>query len=553
MKKVYLLILLVVAGLASAQKNQAIKITYGAISNGKPVETFDPIVVFSDIDETIITTESALRNKAPLPSEQILIERPSMKYFQVSLLPGGKSIATADSTSIAKQSFTDEPGTKKILGYACRKASTVINSNKIELWSFDGPLKGAPTILGQKLGLVLEMTRNGNYSLVAKKVEKIKAIPATARFTFAVKPVDLLTYRDLLWKSRFVTIPVFREETINWGNPAENDSTFHYAGGTVIAKKIHLPKIEWGSQVFVDVTQQSKGDAYDRTGSVFLIPQDRKRSFLEALEKTAKELPVYHSNGKDYQGVVVTSDYLPLLELMRFFTPFGIGQYNTIQLKGKNWEQQAFYRQDISDLASTLSDKEVWIGVFIGNYDKGGHSVSVNITIHPEEGGKAAPQFVLPLFNTVNVMEMAGQEYGTMFSNPNGLSAEFSLPKKLRNAKLRYVVTGHGGWENGDEFLQKKNTILIDGKVAFEFVPWRTDCGSYRNYNPASGNFSNGLSSSDYSRSNWCPGTTTNPVYIDLGDLDAGNHSISVRIPQGAPEGTSFSSWNVSGVLLGDQ
>jgi len=86
-------------------------------------------------------------------------------------------------------------------------------------------------------------------------------------------------------------------------------------------------------------------------------------------------------------------------------------------------------------------------------------------------------------------MEMAGQEYGTLFSSPKGLEVHFTLQKDLNNARLRYITTGHGGWENGDEYLPKKNTITLDGKTAFAFVPWRQDCGTYRLYNPASGNF----------------------------------------------------------------
>ncbi|WP_317196414.1 peptide-N-glycosidase F-related protein [Chryseobacterium sp. RR2-3-20] len=115
------------------------------------------------------------------------------------------------------------------------------------------------------------------------------------------------------------------------------------------------------------------------------------------------------------------------------------------------------------------------------------------------------------------------------------------------------MTTGHGGWENGDEFIPKINSIYLDGKLSFSFTPWRTDCGSYRLYNPASGNFPDGLSSSDLSRSNWCPGTITNPEFISLGNLKAGKHTIQVKIPQGKPEGTSFSAWNVSGVLLGSE
>ena len=124
---------------------------------------------------------------------------------------------------------------------------------------------------------------------------------------------------------------------------------------------------------------------------------------------------------------------------------------------------------------------------------------------------------VIPLFNTLNVMEMAGQEYSTLFDSEKGLEVEFELKEDLKDAKLRYITTGHGGWSRGDEFVQKKNTIYLNGKLIFDLIPWREDCGSYRLYNPVSGNFTNGLSSSDLSRSNWCPATVTNPYIIELG------------------------------------
>ena len=273
---------------------------------------------------------------------------------------------------------------------------------------------------------------------------------------------------------------------------------------------------------------------------------------MDGLEKGISVLPVYENgNSKKYQGVTKTHEFEPLLELMRFFTPFGVKKYNTIQLKNKVWQDSVYYRQDITELVSAVNNQEVYIGMNIGNYDKGGHKVSLNLTIHPEEM-ETKTYWNLPLFNTNNVMEMAGQEYGTMFNTDKGLVIDFDLLKPMKNARLRYITTGHGGWENGDEFLPKKNTILLDEKVVFSFVPWRQDCGSYRLSNPASGNFENGLSSSDYSRSNWCPGTVTNPVFIDLGDLSEGKHRLQIQIPQGANEGTSFSAWNVSGVLIGE-
>ncbi len=313
--------------------------------------------------------------------------------------------------------------------------------------------------------------------------------------------------------------------------------------------------LDLNSIVFIQLKTHSNGDAYDRTGSVFLVPNDEKKSFLKGFKEGVTSLPIYENgNGKKYRGIRLEKEYQPIIELMRFFTPFGINHYNYIALKDKSWLNEVLYRQDITDLLSSFNNQEVWIGTFIGNYDKGGHQISLEITAHPGESKVkiAANQFLLPLFNTTNVLEMAGQEYGTLFSDPKGLTIHFYLDKPLQNAKLRYITTGHGGWENGDEFVPKKNTVLINGKEYFSFVPWRQDCGSYRLYNPASGNFTNGLSSSDYSRSNWCPGTVTNPIYIDLGDLTEGNHTITIQIPQGQSQGTSFSAWNVSGILLGE-
>jgi GLPGLI family protein len=532
--------------------SQNYKVIYSKSSNGKTIENQDAIWVFTNSNRTLISSKKIMSEKADFPFEQNIVERNSNDYFQITTLSKSKSIQTKDSLSLSKQNFEFLNETKKILGYNCKKAKIIINSNTIELWyTVDLKVKGAPTILGQNLGLVLEINSNGNYAITATKIEKIKSFPVI-NFDKS-KNLDLLTYRDLLWKSRFTTIEVFKDQIINFSSESiSNDSIFRFANGTIAVRKIKFPEIKVGNQIFADLTEQSNGDAYDRTGSFFIIPMNKTISFLNGLEKGKNELPIYtNGNGKEYQGVVATENYNPVVELMRFFSPFGVKQYNTIQLKNKIWQENVFYCQDVSDLRNLLNNQEVYVGVFIGNYDKGGHKVSANITIHPEDIASTAKE-IIPLFCTNNIMEMAGQEYGTMFNSEKGLVVNFKLEKPLKNCKLRYITTGHGGWENGDEFVPKKNSIYLDEKETFSFTPWRQDCGSYRLSNPASGNFPNGLSSSDYSRSNWCPGTVTNPIYIDLGDLDAGNHSIQIKIPQGLPEGNSFSAWNVSGVLIGE-
>ena len=85
-------------------------------------------------------------------------------------------------------------------------------------------------------------------------------------------------------------------------------------------------------------------------------------------------------------------------------------------------------------------------------------------------------------------------------------------------------MTGHGGHSGGDEFVQKRNIISVDGKEVLNFIPWRDDCASFRRFNPATGvwlikrlasyigekgytekEVEEPLASSDFSRSNWCP------------------------------------------------
>ena len=549
MKKLLFIVLLLVYGSSFSQNY---KITYLKSSNGSLIENQDPILAFTSSEVTQIGSQSIFNGKADFPNEIIFVDRKTNSFSQVADLDATKTINSKDSVSLGKQTFEYLNDTKKILGYNCKKAKTIVNSNNIELWyTNELKVKGAPTILGQNLGLVLEMVRNGNFVIKATKIERIKMFPTDPDLS---KSIDMLTYKDLLWKSRFTTINVFKDQVINFSSEAKsNDSILRFANGTIAVRKVKIPEIKVGSQIFVDVTEQSNGDAYDRTGSFFIIPNNKTLSFLDGLQNGSKTLPIYNNgNGKEYQGVVATENYNPVVELMRFFTPFGVKQYNNLQLKDKTWAENVLYRQDVSDLRSLLSNQEVWFGINIGNYDKGGHKVSANITIHDEEENKVIPTEIVPLFCTNNIMEMAGQEYGTMFSSDKGLEVTFKLDKPMKNCKLRYITTGHGGWENGDEFVPKKNTIYLDGKETFCFTPWRQDCGSYRLSNPASGNFPNGLSSSDYSRANWCPGTVTNPIFIDLGDLEAGNHTLQIKIQQGLPEGSSFSSWNISGVLIGE-
>ena len=481
-------------------------------------------------------------------------------YFQMDY-QDGESYFYAYPLKNNDIEFT-EVGEEKVLGYNCKKYKTSINSNTIEVWMTEslGYDASPVTSRGYLKGVMVRQAINGNRIMDLKSVKKDKKlkkplIPDNLGVRKTGKELDRINKDKLIIRTR-----VFDDEQIHFAKIAKFkgeipfDTVIHFSWGTIILKRVNLPVLPEHYQIFAELHQRSNGDAYDRTGSVFVIPMDRKLSLSNALIDSIEVIPYQlDKNGKKYQGIRLTDDYMPVVELMRFFTPFGVRHFNDrVQIDGLEWADEAYYKMEVSELSDRLSG-DVLIGTFIGNYDGGGHKVSLDLVAYPQDyDGDASgnSRWSLPLFNTCNVMEMSGQNYGRLFQT-DSLTVEFDIPEGIENLRLRYITTGHGGWDGGDEFNPKENTIIVDGEKVFKYTPWRCDCATYRELNPVSGNFWNGVSSSDLSRSGWCPGTATNPVYFDLSDLKPGHHTITVAIPQGADEGGSFSHWMVSGVLLG--
>lgn len=455
--------------------------------------------------------------------------------------------------------FSNE-GKETILGYPCTRYKTSINSNTIEVWMtarFGFEATPMPQ-LGRLEGVMVRCMRNGSYVTDLKEVKKTKVVKGLIPDDKGLRK----TSRELsqLRKDKLVIrVPVFENEQVHFADyepltgDIPYDTTLHFSHGTVIVKRMRLRQLPEHYQLFAEIHQRSTGDAYDRTASVFVIPMDGARSFCDGLLQGVEALPVFVGrDGKEYQGIKAEKDYLPPVELVRFFTSFGVGHFNDrVQIDGLEWTEENYYKQEVSELRDRLQG-DVLIGAFIGNYDKGGHKFSLDLLAYPGDYGwddKPCRQHSIPLFNTCNVMEMSGQNYGRLFAT-DSLEVAFELPEGAKNVRLRYISTGHGGWDGGDEFNPKENVIFIDGEPRFIHTPWRCDCATFRDQNPVSGNFWNGISSSDYSRSGWCPGSATNPVYFDLNDMNPGSHTIRIAIPQGKDEGGSFSHWMVSGVVL---
>lgn len=316
--------------------------------------------------------------------------------------------------------------------------------------------------------------------------------------------------------ARLIILLVLLASTVNAQEKItilENEKLYNGNNGLVL-KKISLPKIVGDPFIFITAKIKSIGDPYDRTGSIFMV------SDTTDIDNKIGKCPI---------------------ELMRFFTPFGVGKYNEkFKVPGINFKKEAFYKNEISHLLPKLKG-DVWIGTYVNNFHKKGFVASVYMEIYPKNKKpvlKATKKYVQPLFYSII--------HNHDFFNSD-IHAEFVVPEKVNNLKLLFTTTGHGGWATGDEFVQRVNTISIDGTKVFSIIPWRMDSATYRDLNPASGDFWNGMSSYHLSRSNWSPGTITNPMIIPLNNLKSGKHRISLSIPQGSKE----CSWNVAALLVG--
>ncbi|MCU4166339.1 PNGase F N-terminal domain-containing protein [Carboxylicivirga caseinilyticus] len=530
----------------------AYKLKYSFYANEKKIDERGLTVTYINEIAYLSNDSDKVRNFIDFKNDNVVsILKYNNNLFKV----------TTPFDSLSKPVFKESQD--YILDYKCKYATFSSFSNTIEVWyTTDAPASGSPykSFIPEKNALVLRVRINNSYMYQIEAIDKVKLASIPDYPESEAEEVRQSRMEELLIRSRYVTLPIFEEEIINFDPTAKTsvnpelveDSVYHFSNGSVIVKRVAMPEI-WkeGASVFAQLTCASNGDAYDRVGSVFIIKENQGGlSMLDALTKGLDSVPSFKDKGgSSYQGMISSNTYEVPIELMRFATSFGVGHFNQKrEINSYQWFDEAIYKEDVTQVMPA-GQEEIIIGVFVGNYDKGGHKVSLQLDFYPEEPRQDTKQpFLKPLFYTVNIMEMSGQNYGRFFNNDT-LTVYFDLDKNLDRAQLIYTATGHGGWGGGDEFNPKLNQIILDGKPVYSVTPWRTDCATYRLYNPASGNFSNGMSSSDLSRSNWCPGSVTLPYFIPLENLSEGRHEVKVIIDQGDQEGNSFSHWCVSGVI----
>ncbi|WP_373724823.1 PNGase F N-terminal domain-containing protein [Bacteroides heparinolyticus] len=371
----------------------------------------------------------------------------------------------------------------------------------------------------------------------------------------------------------------FRPDSLKGYNEPDADGVIRLVNGRIILKKIHLPSYRRNVRLTATVSVESNGDRWDKTGSCFVLPKESVINMLGIARDEQRYPETDTARVESFKGIVSADGYRPAVELMRFMTPFGVGFYSggddekaslrrPVYIDG--WAPKVEWTQDITDRYSCL-EGDVYVGIFIDTWTAEGYVASLTLEVKesavPEDA--LLRTRVLPLINTVPYV---GQSLPDLFAR-RGVTVDAEVPAKAKNLRLQYITTGHGGHSGGDEFTQQLNIVKADGDTVIHFVPWRTDCASFRRFNPTSGvwlvkrkaayigekgyemkEIEEPLASSDLSRSNWCPGSDVWPATACLKHLKPGIHTFTFSIPHAQPaKGDELNHWLVSAYLVWEE
>ncbi len=371
----------------------------------------------------------------------------------------------------------------------------------------------------------------------------------------------------------------FKPDSVNTNPIIKDEETTIIDHGRIIIKKVSLPITKKFTELTLTISLKSNGDSWDKTGSCFIIPKESVINMIN-VSQGKNTLPKFPIDTEDFDGIIPAKDYLPPIEIMRFFTPFGVGYFNNYEqvkelkpIYVHSWADSVVWQTDVTDYLPLL-EGEFYLGFFVDTWNKGGYLVSADIRVKESQikGDKKQKLWIYPLLNTVNYH---AQNIPDLFAR-HDIETSVTIPLKVKSLHINYISTGHGGYTTGDEFNTKENLIYLNNQQIFSVSPWKTDCHAYRHFNPTAGVWSDTLTyhgklineriaSSDYARSGWAPGSDSKPYKIKLNDIYFNKKDpLSVfrfSIPKANPtyketidgkEETRFNCWLVSAVLIGE-
>ena len=261
-----------------------------------------------------------------------------------------------------------------------------------------------------------------------------------------------------------LNVKVFNKQPINFmGEKGTDSETVRLMSGRLVYKKVTVPKFKKGTDVKIKITVRSAGDRWDKSGSAFVVKDLEQLSVLSVAEKD-KKFPQDSFLDDKYAGVITGETYKPVVELMRFMTPFGVGHYSDNSVKYRKpvyvptWEKQVVWEQDITPLESLVTGT-FYVGVWIDSWTAEGYDFDLELNYSDRKQQKVK---VMPLVNTIPYV--GGQKIPDNFAHKE-LEKTIILKKNAKNVKLYYITTGHGGHSGGDEFIKIKNSVYFNNKL----------------------------------------------------------------------------------------
>ncbi|MDD4778719.1 MAG: PNGase F N-terminal domain-containing protein [Fermentimonas sp.] len=386
--------------------------------------------------------------------------------------------------------------------------------------------------------------------------------------------------KEVINTKLFTDTPILFNPT-DYPNGVVNKDDITYLGnGRIALKRIEIPNFTNFTKAEIKVTLVSNGDPWDKSGSCFVIPAGSGINMIDIAADRAVYPQQDTARYEQLKGIVKGNNYNPTVELMRFMTPFGVGHFSddddSTSAKRRpvyvdGWAKEVVWTQDITDLI-TILENGAYIGVFIDTWTPEGYVVDVELNF-TESALNCDPRPNIHVESLINTNYYIGQRHPDIFSRQD-VVIPFNIPENAKNVRLKYIATGHGGHSGGDEFHPQKNILSIDGEEILNFTPWRTDCASFRRFNPTSGvwlrkrpmafigrggkrevkEIEEPLASSDLSRSNWCPGSDITPEEINLQGIKPGNHTLTISIPESTPiSDNKLNHWLVSAYLVWEE
>ncbi len=269
-----------------------------------------------------------------------------------------------------------------------------------------------------------------------------------------------------------------------------------------------------GDKLYLEIIVKAACDNYDRIGNVFLSLVNKGENY-------------------DKNNLVST------IELARFITPF---------MDKNKTPNQVPYKFEINNIAKLLNDSEIsskydfWI-----EFDILGVPYAANTQISACAGKNYTFYGTLKLVSSQHLKDTSNQIFVPIasfvsFNNYKDTdvlgqtirSFNIEIPSSTKNAELYLITSNHGSNAGGEEYNRRVHNIYFDGNLIDSYIPGGKSCEPFREYNTQSNGIYGATPRTDSewaSFSNWCPGDVILIRIFDLGNLNSGNHTFKIEVP----------------------